>query len=258
MEQETRFSEKISVIVPCFNEEKTIFENLKKVHEYLSKHFLSFEIIAVNDGSRDNTVQEIEKAQKELPIRFINKTVNSGKGKAVRDGILASSTSSDIVAFADADLALPIEQLGTFVEAHRKGADIAIASRFVSGSKVKAPILWHRWIMERAFRCIRMLITNNFDIKDTQCGMKSFRRQTAFDIFPSLHINRFAFDAEIIYVAKKRHWSIVEIPVIVQNPIKSHVQLLRDPANMIADLIRIRKNDLMGYYENTAAKKIQR
>jgi len=223
---------------------------MMKVYSYLQKHFSSFEIIIVDDGSTDRTAQEIKKISKDIPIRYIHEKVNSGKGKAVRDGILAASPSSDIIAFADADLGLPIEQLENFMQSHKDGIDIAIASRFMPGSVTKRPSVWHRWIMERIFRFIRILIINNSDIRDTQCGMKSFRKQAAFDIFPILQINRFAFDAEIIFVAKKRKWSVLEIPATVDNPIESHVRLLRDPINMIADLIRIRIYSIKGQYES--------
>src|SRR4030042_6873106 len=135
----------ISVIIPCFNEGKTIFQNIKEINGYLARKFSGYEIITVNDGSSDNTISELRLVQQEVAIKIINNEINKGKGKAVRDGVLASE--NDIVMFLDADLAIPIEELEKFIEEIKKGADIAIASRFVPGFKILRPVLWSRKIM---------------------------------------------------------------------------------------------------------------
>lgn len=239
-------SEKISVIIPCFNEEAAIRQNIRKIHQYLSENFVFFEIIAVNDGSTDKTMLELEKITREIPLKIINHPKNSGKGKAVRNGLAESK--NELVMFLDADLAIPIEELAKFVAEIKNGNDIVIASRFIPGLKILKPVLWYRKFMEKVFRLLRMLILNNFDIRDTQCGFKVFRREAVNKIAPLLTVDRFAFDAEIIFVAKKIGLKIKEVPISLQNPAESHVRILRDPLNMIVSLIKIRLNSLAGKY----------
>ncbi len=230
----------ISVVLPCYNEEKTIHQNIRRIAAYLSRRFANFEIIAVNDGSVDNTIRELNKMPAKLPIKVINNPKNQGKGGVVRDGILASQY--DVVMFLDADLGIPIEELEKFVAEIKNGYDIAIASRFVPGLKIKRPVLWYRKIMERVFRIMRMVIINQWTVKDTQCGFKVFKREAAINIFSRMTVKRFAFDAEVVYIAKKFHYKIKELPISLQNPPNSHVRLFPDPINMTLDLLKIRWN----------------
>lgn len=241
------FTEKISVVIPCFNEEAKIQENIKKIFQYLKNNFENFEIIAVNDGSTDKTLEELKKIQKEPSFHIIDNPVNAGKGKAVKDGVLQSR--NEIVLFLDADLAIPIEELPKFIAEIKNGFDLAIASRFVPGGKVIKKVLWYRVIMEKAFRIIRTLILNNYQIKDTQCGFKVFKREVALKIFPQMKIKRFAFDSEIIFLAEKYKFGIKELPIILQNPIRSHLRIFRDPLNMFFDLLKIRFNEFLGKYK---------
>ncbi|MFA5776847.1 MAG: glycosyltransferase [Parcubacteria group bacterium] len=240
-------SEKISVVIPCFNEEKNIQSNIKKIFKYLEGNFENFEIIAVNDGSTDKTIEELKNLQNEIPLAIMDNYENEGKGKVVCDGILKSN--NNIVMFLDADLAIPIEELEKFIVEINKGYDIAIASRFVPGGKVIQKVLWYRIIMEKAFRIIRTIIINNYKVRDTQCGFKVFRRDAAMKIFPLMTIKRFAFDSEIIFLAGKYKFKIKELPITLQNPIRSHVRIFRDPFNMLCDLFKIRINDAKRKYK---------
>jgi glycosyltransferase involved in cell wall biosynthesis len=239
--------QEISVIIPCLNEGKTIHQNIKKIHTYLKNNFESFEIIAVNDGSADNTLSELRLVRQEVPLKIINNEYNAGKGKAVRDGILAAE--KETVLFLDADLAIPIEELKNFIEALQSGADIAIASRFVPGLQILKPVLWHRKIMEKVFRLLRMIILNTWKIQDTQCGFKVFKSQVAKKIFSMATIDRFAFDSEIVFIAKKFGYAIKELPIHLQNPKTTSVRLIFDPINMFSALLKIRFNDLSGKYQ---------
>ncbi len=248
----------LSAVVPCFNEGKTIRENIKKIHSYLSNNFEVFEIIAVNDGSLDDTLSELEALAKELPLKIINRKKNAGKGKAVRDGILAGQY--EIVMFLDADLAIPIESLPAFITEIENGRDMVIASRFIPGLKILRPVLWYRKFMEKVFRILRMIILNDRKIKDTQCGFKVFKAPVARRIFGMATINRFAFDSEIIFIAKKFGYSIKELPIALQNPPQSSVRIVFDPLNMFFALFKIRLNDLNGIYpwkQNPDAGKIR-
>ncbi len=239
---------KISVVLPCFNEEKDIRKNIKKVDDYLKKRFEVYEIIVVNDGSRDDTAKEILALQREIGLKFINNSKNRGKGAAVKDGILSSAEENELVMFLDADLGIPIKELEKFVAEIKKGYDLVIASRFVPGLKIIRPVQTHRRIMEKVFRLIRIIITGNWKVKDTQCGFKVFRRKAAIKIFSKLTIERFAFDAEVIFIADKYGYKIKEIPIHLQNMPSRSLRLFYDSVNMILDLLRIRVNGWRGKY----------
>lgn len=242
----------ISVIIPCFNEEKSIFKNVTKIGEFLRGNFDRFEIIAVNDGSTDKTAHELKLLKDSLPLILIERKKNEGKGKAIRDGVRKSTC--DVILFLDADLAIPIEELTKFLAEIERGYDLAIASRFVPGVKVIKPVLWHRRIMEKVFRMMRMVILNNWSIKDTQCGFKVFTREAAIRIFPQLTVRRFAFDAELIFVAKHMGYKIKELPITLQNPKNSHVRIVLDPINMFLDLVKIRINHCLNRYKRCHEK----
>jgi len=239
---------KISVVTPCFNEGRNIRKNIKRIDDYLKKRFDRYEIIVVNDGSRDNTKEELTELRQEIGLKVIDNARNQGKGGAVRDGILAVSEENEVVMFLDSDLGIPIEELEKFIEEYKNGFDIVIASRFVPGLKIVRPVQFHRRVMEKAFRLIRMAITNNWNVKDTQCGFKVFRREAAMKIFPKLTVKRFAFDAEVIFVANKYKYKIKELPIHLQNPPSRSLRIFRDPVNMIWDLLKIRSNDWKGKY----------
>lgn len=237
----------ISVVIPCYNEARVIYSNVTKLNAYLRDAFDRFEIIVVNDGSSDGTRSELTRLQEEIGVRVIDHSVNEGKGKSVRDGVLSSRYPA--ILFLDADLAIPIDHLGGFLAEVHKGYDIVVASRFVSGATLLKPVLWYRRIMEVGFRWLRTLILGNRDVKDTQCGFKLIRREKALPIFRVMTINRFAFDSEMMYLAGKFGCKVKEMPVALQNPQTSSVRLTFDPANMLMDLIRIRINDFRKRYE---------
>jgi dolichyl-phosphate beta-glucosyltransferase len=239
----------ISVIMPCFNEGENIRKNIRKTDDYLASKFDDYEIIVVDDGSRDDTNEELKRLQREIKLKIIDNKENQGKGGAVKDGVLASNSRFDVVMFLDSDLGIPIEELEKFMTEIGNGFDVVIASRFVPGVKIVRPVQLHRKIMEKIFRLIRMVITNNWKIKDTQCGFKVFRREAVVKIFPKLTVKRFAFDAELIFVANKYKFSIKELPIHLQNPPSRSLRFFCDPVNMIWDLLKIRINDWSGKYD---------
>lgn len=243
-------NEKISVIVPCFNEEKTIAKNIQIIHNYLTEHYASFEIIVSNDGSTDKTLSELNKIKNEFSLKIINTIKNAGKGNAVKNGILASDPESEVVMFLDADLAIPINELNKFYNALKtQKLDLAIASRFVPGLRVVEPVLWYRKIMEKVFRLLRAIILNDWQVKDSQCGFKVFRRSSAMRIFNLSTISRFAFDSEVIFLAKKFNFSIKELPITLCNPRISHIRIVADSVNMFFALFKIRLNNFKGLYK---------
>jgi dolichyl-phosphate beta-glucosyltransferase len=248
----------ISVVIPCFNEEQVIAENLRKAAAYLASRFETFEIIAVSDGSTDGTVREIRKVREELPeaaIKVVANPENQGKGAAVKAGVLESRYET--VMFLDADLTIPIEELDTFLP-HLERNDIAIASRLLPETVFEEKVPWYRSVLAKGFQLAQAAIVGNFDVLDSQCGFKVFTRTAALDIFPLLTVQRFAFDAEVLFLARRFNYAVKQLPVTVRKDDReSHVRLLGDPVNMLFDLIRIRINALLGKYSATEKTRIQ-
>lgn len=239
----------ISVIIPCYKEAEVIRDNVLAVSEFLKARFTRFEIIVVTDGSPDGTAAiatKLKEERSDIPLKVFSFTQNRGKGAAVRAGVLKSSF--DPVMFIDADLTIPIEELDTFFPA-LSNADIVIASRLLSGSQFEEPSPWYRVLMARVFHLLQILILGNFEFSDTQCGFKIFRRAAAFDLFGRSSIDRFAFDAEILFLATLRNYKVAVRPVAIKrDPRNTNVRIFRDSINMIFALLKIRWNQLTGHY----------
>ena len=240
---------KLSLIVPCFNEGRIIYDNLTTIFEYLQKTVASFEVIAVNDGSQDNTLQELQRTAGQFPLRIVSSGINHGKGRAIRDGFLVSK--NDIVMFIDADLSTSIEELEPFLDALTSGNEMVFGCRLIDGYLPQQKVYWYRRVISAAFRIVRIAIIGSCNVEDTQCGFKLFRRDAAMKIFPLLRIERFAFDSELVFLAHKAGYQIKELPVGFRSKGKGSVNFLSDPIDMTIDLIRIRLNHMMGKYSVT-------
>lgn len=241
----------ISIVIPCHKEAEVIETNILTVNEYLRGLFDRYEIIVVTDGSPDGTSDAIDglvKIHSDIPLTHIRFAENRGKGAAVKAGVLASRFET--VLFMDADLTIPIEELDEFMSALGQ-SDIAIASRLAPGAKFEEPVPWYRVLMARGFHLLQILILGNFEFSDTQCGFKLFRRNVALDIFRRITIRRFAFDAELLFLAKHLDYRVAILPVTVRkDPRDTNVRIVRDPIDMLFSLLQIRLNDLLGRYEN--------
>lgn len=247
----------ISIVIPCYKEAEVIRDNILAVSAFLKPRFIRFEIIIITDGSPDGTTNIVEKLiaeRPDIPLKIFSFTRNRGKGAAVRVGILKSTF--DPVMFIDADLTIPIEELETFFPA-LSNADIAIASRLLSGSHFEEPSPWYRVLMARAFHLLQIVILGNFEFSDTQCGFKLFRRAAALDLFGRSSVNRFAFDAEILFLATERNYKVTVLPVVIKrDPRNTNVRVFRDSINMIFALLKIRLNQITGRYR-TISKPFQ-
>lgn len=243
----------ISVVVPCYKEAEVIETNIRTLSDYLKERFDRFEIIVVTDGSPDQTRENIEQlgnTRPEIPIILIPFVKNQGKGAAVRAGILASKY--DPVLFIDADLTIPIDELEKFILA-LESADMAIASRLVSGSRFEEPAPRYRTLLARGFYILQMILLGNFEFSDTQCGFKLFRRSVALDLFRKITIKRFAFDAELLFLAKKANLKVAVLPVtILKDSRNTNVGILKDPIDMFFALLKIRWNEWAGKYNKNA------
>ncbi len=246
MGMKTKMEIKLSLIIPAYNEEKIIADNLEKVSRFLKAKEYGWEIIVVNDGSKDSTAEIVERlSEKDKRIRIINLGVNQGKGVAIRAGVLGAK--GEYILFSDADLSVPINFVDSFLVTLGEGADVAIGSRRV----VRSNIIKHQKLLRESLgRAFTMLskITTFTNISDFTCGFKGFERDAAIAIFSRTLINRWVYDTEILFLAKKLKYKIVEIPVDWVNRGDSRVKLMKVIIPSFIDLFRIRMYDLLGKY----------
>jgi dolichyl-phosphate beta-glucosyltransferase len=231
----------LTVVVPAYQEEARIGPTVARIREHLDGR--DFELIVVDDGSRDRTIEVATAAADGDPrVRVLAQPRNRGKGAAVRAGMLAAQ--GDRVLFSDADLATPIEELAKLEERLDRGADIAIASRALPDSDIRTRQHPGREMMGRTFNVIvRALVLGG--IKDTQCGFKLFTRAAAQDLFGRATLDGFAFDVEILLLARGR-WRIEEVPVVWHHVEESKVSPGTDAARMLVDVVRLRARMLVG------------
>lgn len=230
----------ISVVIPAYNEEKRIEPALKKIIKYIKKKFRRYEIIVVDDCSTDNTSKI---ASKYKEIRVLKNKSNQGKGYSVKRGVLASKYP--LILFSDSDLAAPIEELQKLIQ--YKEYDVVFGSRNLKESDVQTKQPLYRQIMGKMFPLLVNLIVLR-NTKDTQCGFKLFKKKAAEKIFPLQTINGFAFDVEILYIAKKLGFKIKEVPVVWIDQEGSKVNPVKDGIKMLKSLLQIRINNLKGRY----------
>ena len=223
---------------------------LATVLAYADEHGWDAEVIAVDDGSHDNTADIVRSyAQKNPRLRLLQNPGNRGKGYSVRNGMLHAQ--GEILLFSDADLSSPIAEAEKLFAAIAAGADVAIGSRWLRRDLQTQRQPLYRQLFGRIFNLsLRIFLGLNF--KDTQCGFKAFTRQAATTIFPLQKIERWGFDPELLYVARKFGFNIVEVPVAWAHREGTRIDPLRDGIKMFLEVLKIRWNALTGKY---AARK---
>jgi len=236
---------RLSVIIPAYNAAALLAGTVERSLDHLRSRGLTFEVVIVNDGSRDGTSQIIRALEESAPeVRSVTLPANRGKGAAVNAGYRVSR--GERILFMDADGATDLEAIDRFLEA-LESSDVVIASRHHPRSQVPVPQPFHRRLLGLAMRRIVGSATG-VRLLDTQCGFKGFTRAAAALLFHQQRIERFAFDVEICYLARRFGLRLVELPVTWRDREHSSVRLLRDPLNMILDILRIRLNELRGLY----------
>lgn len=227
----------LSVIFPCYNEERRLGPSLRAALEYLEKQSYTYEVLIVDDGSSDRTVKVAHQAAEGNPnVVYLHYEPNQGKGHAVRYG--AGSARGQWVLFSDADLSTPLEELEKFLPFLQQGYDVVIGSRALRESEL---VVHQPWLRERAGRAMNWLIRQLSGMKyaDTQCGFKLFSRRAVDGIFPLLQTKRWMFDVEILIIAEKRGYRVREQPVRWHNKDDSRVKLSHLP-NIFRELFKIR------------------
>lgn len=225
----------LSVIIPVYNEEDRIIPTLKEIVTYLSLKCTFWEIIVIDDGSKDQTVKCVEEfASQHKEIILLTNLRNHGKGYVVRQGILHSK--GEYVLFTDADLSAPIQEVEKLLFHLNEGYDIAIGSRALKDSHIKAS--FGRKFIGLTFNFIvRILLLP--DIVDTQCGFKCFRKNVAQELFKYQKMNGFSFDVEILYLAKMKGYRIQQVSISWYQSSSTRVNLLGDPIKMFIDVLKI-------------------
>lgn len=226
----------ISVVIPTFNEEDRIGRSLTRIREFFDVRYPNYEVLVVNDGSRDRTVPLVREMMAGWPnLRLVDFRNNRGKGFATRFGVLSSR--GDWILCSDADLSTPIDEIERLLASGREHA-VVIGSRSIRGSKIALRQPLYRRMMGRVFNwAVRALVVRGHC--DTQCGFKLYRRDAALSIFDRLTLEGFAFDVEILFLARRLRWSVVEVPVLWLNDDRSKVDAVADPPKMFLDLFRI-------------------
>jgi dolichyl-phosphate beta-glucosyltransferase len=235
--------DEISIVIPCYNEEKRIIPTLKEINNYCSKHFKKYELIIVDDGSKDNTIFVI-KELKLKNIKIILSKTNNGKGFVVKKGMLLAKYK--YVLFSDADLATPIEELEK-LDKYVDRYDVVIASRKKKGANLKIKQPFKRRLMGNVFSwIISLFIVSGY--KDTQCGFKLFKQTAAKQIFSKVTLNGWLFDVEVLFLAKKLRFNVKELGVVWIDKEGSKVNFLRDLNKVISEFFKIRMNQIKGKY----------
>ena len=238
-------------MIPAYNEAHCIAESLAGVMAFARDCPAVCEVIVVDDGSTDGTSAIVEALRPEYEscparLRLIRSPRNLGKGVSVRKGVLAAT--GDVVLFTDADLSTPMCELPRLVRPIVEGrCDVVVGSRAINRRLIAVRQGRFRETAGKLFNLFVRCLTGLY-IRDTQCGFKAFRRPAILPVFEVQRIARFAFDAEILYLAARRGLRIREIPVRWSHAAHTKVDMLRDSVGMFLDVLRIRMNDLCGAY----------
>ena len=237
----------LSVVIPAYNEERRLPETLGAVVGYLRLQNYTWEIVVADDGSEDRTASLVrDVAQSEPNVRVLS-LPHRGKGSAVKHGMLAAGGKFRFL--CDADLSMPIEHLARLLPGGASSADIVIGSREAAGARrIGEPR--RRWLMGRVFNGMSQLLATP-GIADTQCGFKVFSAAAAQPLFALQTLDGFAFDAEILFLARRRGFSIAEVGIDWHYRAESKVRPLRDGWRTLRDLLIIRWGSMMGRYQRS-------
>jgi dolichyl-phosphate beta-glucosyltransferase len=237
----------LSIVIPAFNEERRLPATLDTLVGYLRQHPWDWELRVVDDGSSDATASIAETFRQTEPRVVVQREPHRGKGGAVKAGLLAARGSHRFI--CDADLSMPVDELPRFLPPRLSGFDIAIATREGHGARrVGEPI--HRHLLGRLFNhAVRWLTPAGVD--DTQCGFKMFTAQAVASIFPLVTVDGWAFDIEMLTIARQQRLRLVEVPIEWHYRQQSQLSMVRDGIGMLRDVWRIGVRLKRGQYART-------
>ncbi len=234
----------LSVIVPAYNEERRIGPTLEKLVGYLTSRPFQWEVLVVDNGSDDATATVVESWASEVPQVRLESLPTAGKGIAVRHGMLQAK--GELRFMCDADMSMPVEHLYDFLDRMAEGYDVVIGSRQTEGARrFGEPVIRH--LMGRVFnRVVRLVAVGGFE--DTQCGFKMFRGELADEVFSLQRATGFGFDVEVLFIAKRRGASILEMPIDWHHEPSSKISPVADSVRMVMDAVLTRWRGLIGAY----------
>ena len=236
----------VSLIIPAYNEEKRIEKTLNVFYEYMKKTFEDFEIIVVDDGSKDKTFSILTEYEKSMPkLRALTYETNRGKGGAVKFGV--ENANGDYIFFTDADMPYPIENVEVAVKIFEKtGCDAVLGKRKQTENGAKYP--WYRTLVSKCFSLMVNMVLR-IHTTDTQCGFKGFKKDAAKIIFSKSTLSGWGFDVEIFFIAHKYNMKTERIEVeLFHDNEDSKVNVVSDSIKIFKDLLKVRKNNKAGLY----------
>jgi glycosyltransferase involved in cell wall biosynthesis len=237
----------LSIVIPAYNEALRIGSTLEKVRQYLKSRNYPGELIVVDDGSTDPTPEILQEVQRHHPaVRVLRNEPNRGKGFSVRRGVLEAR--GEFVLFTDADLSAPIEEANKLLAALESSrADAAVGSRALQRRLIGVRQPWWREFAGRAFNHLVRLFTG-LKIRDTQCGLKLFRRTSTRRAFELQRVTGFGFDPEVLFLIERFGGKVIEVPVRWNDNPATKVRFLRDALRMFLDLLALRWRAATGQY----------
>lgn len=237
----------LSIIIPAHNEENRLPNTLGQIYRFMEKQDFPYEVIVVENGSTDRTYEIAREYVDKYENYHVFRNEQRGKGLAIQRGV--QEAGGEYLFMCDADLSMPVEEISKFIPPQLKEVDIAIASREAPGSvRIHEP--QYRHITGRVFNTlIRLLVLPG--LQDTQCGFKCIRAGVASDIFPYQTLTGWAFDVELLYIARRHGYRVVEIPIHWYFNADSKISVLRDSLRMFLDLLQIRRNARRGLYDRS-------
>lgn len=240
----------LSLIIPAYNEESRLPETLNHVFEFINQQPYPVEVVVVENGSSDRTFEIAQDFAGTYPQLRLLRNLKSGKGRAVRQGMLAAQGEHRFM--CDVDLSMPVDEITRFLPPALEGYDIAIASREAPGA-VRIGEPYYRHFVGRIYNgLIRFLALPG--LQDTQCGFKCFRNNVAEDLFPRQTLSGWSFDVEVLFIARLLGYKVVEVPIHWSYDPHSKISVVRDSFKMGIDLLTIRLNALRGVYTRPYAR----
>lgn len=240
-----------SIVLPAYNESERIASTLEKILAHAAQQRWNVEVIVVNDGSSDTTADIVRAYSAKNPqLRLLENPGNRGKGYSVRNGMLHAR--GEVLLFSDADLSSPIAEAGKLFEAIREGTDVAIGSRWLKAELQIHRQPLHRQLFGRIFN-LALRVVLGLKFKDTQCGFKAFTRTAAQTIFSRQQIERWGFDPELLYLARKFGFVVREVPVAWSHREGTRINPVRDGVRMLGEMLEIRWNEARGKYAGARA-----
>jgi dolichyl-phosphate beta-glucosyltransferase len=235
----------LSIIIPALNEAKRLPPALAQIDAFLKKQSYTAEVLVVENGSTDDTVGVVERFMNDHPYVRLISGVPRGKGIAVKRGMLAAQ--GEYRFFADVDLSMPIEELVKFLPPQLQDFDVAIGSREAKGARrFNEPP--HRHLMGRVNNIwVKLMGVRGFE--DTQCGFKCFHRNAAIDLFSVQRLNGIGFDAELLFIAQKRGYRILEVPINWYYNADTRMRVIKDTLAIFGEMFEMQQNWRTGVYQ---------